>query len=1061
MAKKFSTTIKLGNKSIRKPEKPERSDKSWSFDSKSRFDNTKAQGHKSSGTFAAWKGFSDSAGKKSTNIFSRVGKSISAGRKNKGLIKIFYTFSAVFAILLFIGLLGGLAWLQAETADLPDPEKPFDNPNFSAETSVMYDRSGQELWRLFGKDNRDSLKLAKEQNIDEVIPPELKWSILAAEDITFYEHSGFDLTGILGCAFRYVQSGSAQCGGSTITQQVVKNAGLESTKQTFGRKVRELVLSLQVERVRSKDEILLTYLNLVSQGSNVYGVKTGSRFYFGKDPKDLTLAEATVIAAIPNNPSVLSPTRSIKPEIAEERLQERRDFIFKQLLRYKDKINTEVRKSRDAKATKESRQLTEDEKKDFISDESIATAKAQVLSYREPIDNIKAPHFAYFALDLLTSRPYNEGVAFTENEIKKGGYKIYTTIDLAMQDTALKVVQEQAQGKNYGKKYGARNSAMMTMVPRTGEILTMVGSKCFNNTELADCKSLDDSEGKLFDREVNILTSQQQPGSSIKPIVYYEAFRQGKIAPGSQMADIPIEIGNYKPQNSDRDFNGVSSARIMLGESRNIPAIEALLSFGPARLAELKKEIGYTVNVDPAGYGPSSALGANDVKAVEHANAFATLANGGNYVPYEAILKIEDRQGNVIFDLNDKNKPQPKQLMDEKAAFLVNDSTNPRGATGDSSPVKWKDKRDLGGKTGTSEENKDNWFIVYSPDFVTLGWSGNNDNTPMGRQSFGSTNVEPWVRNFMEKVGDSNYFKARTPFNRPGGIATGRICGKINVNGKTEDVCEGKSDYFIEGLAPPVYSTKQVVDVCVDQQDKLARDIDKVTGNSVQKEFSYMKMPAESLQKYLDNWLKSKQGGNGAPTELCNVNRSSNGDQPWAQIMSPINLGNYTGDISVNVNAFSMGDAVTKIEFYLGNTLLGQTNNSSFLGNLSIPSGTLSGTYIFTAKVFDSKGRTGSNTANINISGVNPTLTIVAPTNNSTKPLAANIDVKASYSSQLNNLVLVVTKPDNSTSEINMDEDSDSATASFPTPLVGTYKIMVKSISPNIESNITTIQVGP
>lgn len=1051
MANKFATTIKLSKVGSRKAgakKKP------------SDFATVGGGGHSGARqNFASWKGFGDKShgGSKRVNIITRIAGNKGTA-KRKQFLKFFYTGSAIFALVFVMLVLFGLAQLQQITASLPDPQTPFDNPAYKSEASVMYDRSGQELYRLFA-DNRDSIRLAEGQTFDDVVPPQLKWSLLAAEDITFYEHPGFDLTGIIACGFRYLQTRSVQCGGSTITQQVAQNLAL-GKETTFTRKIKDIILAAQMENVRTKDEILLTYFNLISQGGNVYGFKTGARYYFDKDLSQLTLAESTILASLPNNPNVLSPTRSTKPDVGKDLLKQRQEFIFGQLIKHKDKINYEVKKYYEAKAAKEGRELTEEEKKDFITEEVVEEARNQELVYREPREDIKAPHFVFFAQDLLTSRPYNNGIVFTENELKRGGYRIYTTLDYEMQKTALDVVQNVAQGNSYGKKYGARNSAMMTMMPRTGEILTMVGSKCYNDAEMANCTALDQSEGKLFDPQVNILATQQQPGSSIKPVVYYEAYRQGKLAPSSQMADIPIEIGSYDPKNSDGKFIGINSARVMLGESRNIPAISALMSYGPSRLAEVKKELGYTINVDPASYGPSSALGANDVYAFEHAAAYATFANGGSYVPYEAILKIEDRDGNVVFDLNGKDKPEAKQVLDEKAVFLTNDSTNPKGATGSSSPVKWKDNRDMSGKTGTSENNRDNWFVLYSPDFVTLGWSGNNDNTPMGRQAFGSTNVEPWVRNFMEKVGNSEYFKARTAYRRPGGIATGRICGKLEVNGSTQEVCEGNSDFYIDGLVPPVYISKQVVDVCADQQDRLARDIDKATGNAIQKEFSYMKMPADSLQPYLDKWLQSKQGGNGAPTEQCNINRSTNGDNPWAMIMSPTSGSSYTGTISVNVNAFSNGGTVNKIEFFLGSTKIGESANSSFLGNLSIPSGTISGTYEFIAKVFDTSGKSGSNAVNIKISGVNPTLSITAPGAGGSKPLGVPINVVAEYSPALANLVLVITRPDGGTDEVNMNEGASSATATFTPLTVGSYKLKVRSVSPAVESATVTINVA-
>jgi|GEM_PF-186083 len=957
---------------------------------------------------------------KSSFVIDPVGANPKKRKISKKFRKVLIGIGIGALVLLLFLILGGMYYLQSITQNLPDPDQPFKDDFTNQEASVMLDRNGKELYRLFGDANKDVIRIPDGQTFNEVISPELKWSFLAAEDINFYEHPGFDVTAIARCGARYVTGGGGSCGGSTITQQVVKLVGLKNDTQSLERKLQELILSLQLEnKVNSKDKILLLYMNIAPEGGNMYGIKTAANSYFGKELNDLTLSEAAVLAAIPNNPSLFSPTRTKNTEAATKRLDERRTYILGQMLKNKEKINADVRSSRQAKADKEGRELTDAEKEDFITEEKITVASAEELTYKDLGQEIKAGHFVFYAMSELTERSYNNGTIFTDEEIRRGGYKITTSLDLDIQNTALDVVQKKAVDV-YGKQYGSKNSAFTFLSSKTGEIIAMVGSKCYDDSELANCSQLDKDQGKSFDSKVNILTSLQQPGSSIKPLVYYEAIKEGKLSAGTVMADIPVEIGSYKPKNSDGKFSGMNSARLALATSRNIPAITSLMTVGPDKLATAKKEIGYTVNIDPSGYGPSSALGANDVLGIEHASAYATMGSGGKEIHPQPIVKIVDNAGNVVYDLYGKDKPEQKQVLDERAVFIVNDMTNPRSATGNDSPVKFRDGRDISGKTGTSEENKDNWFVGYSPDFVALGWSGNNDNTPMSNGSFGSTNAEPWVKDFLTRVQNTTYLKDKTPYSRPGGIAKGQICGKIKgADGAEQQVCEGSSDYYIEGLTPPVYSTKQLAMVCTDQPNKLAREIDMNAGFAVEKEFTYMKMPYDKFQPYLDNWLQDKQGGNGAPKDMCDVNRSTNGENAWA-IINP-NSTTYTfgaggGNIPVSVKGVAITGGVTSMTITLisvntGTAPAGFTpvnvSGGTFDGNLVAPAGIPSGQYDIKATVA-SPGGNGSSTARISITGSSAANINASPATPSIATPGANVQVKGTYTGTVNSATLTV-----------------------------------------------------
>jgi len=1063
MSAKFTTKIAVGKDATQKPN---------SSNKTTLFVNSK---HRAKPNLANNNGWSSRFGKQTVKSKLTSGEKKHKRVLSKRFLRILYTGITVLFIFLFIGILGSLAYLQQLTKSLPDPEKPFDNPAFKTESSVMYDRNGVELYRLFSQDNRDILRIPNGKTLDDVLPPQVKWAFLGAEDINFYEEPGIDLLAIGRCAFRDILHKGGTCGGSTITQQVVKLASLQDNTQTLDRKIKEIILSLQLEnKVHDKDKILLLYLNIVNEGGNTYGIKTAAKSLFNKDIKDLTLSEAITLAAIPNNPNVFSS----KTKYGQAALQVRRNEIYNNILKYKDKINSTTAQTYQKLATANNTKLTDAQKQDFVSQSFIDSSRVEAITYNPAPTSILAPHFVFFARDMLTQGNYNNGEKFTLEEINRGGYKIYTTLDYGLQKTALDVVQNIALRPNnsYISSYGNYNAGMMVLQPSSGEILAMVGSKCYDNSELPSCSQLAKTQQGKFDPQVNLMNSQLQPGSSIKPFVYLEAYEEGKLGPSSEMADVPINISGYQPKNSDGQFRGVSwggctngdlNVRCTLSNSINIPAISTLVAVGPNKLAQLKQNFGYSIYTDPTTYGPSAALGSQVVYPVEHAAAYGVLANGGNYVPYQAIQKIVDKNGTVVY----QHIPQPKKVYDEKAVYMIDDTTNPHSPlTGRESPVKWANDRDMSGKTGTSENNRTNWFVNYSPDFVTLGVAVNNDNSPLGNnEAFGSTNVEPWIGEFMKRVTPLPYFNKKTPYTRPAGIVKQQICNMLTQpDGSQANVCEGNAaDYLISGVMPPIYKSQQQAWVCSDQQDHLARDIDKQTGNAIQKTFVYQKDVASILQPSLDNWLQQHQGGNGAPTQQCTIQRSPNGTSPWAEIDSPKAGVTVTNNIGITIKAYSPTSTVTSVQFFLNNQQIGSTvtqlNNSTYSGNLPIPSNLYSGSYQLTVKVTDSSGNApGVNSVNINIVGMDPGLTITAPSGS--KSLASvPINVNASFSGTIGSLHLFVEAPGSSifSDAGAMTLGSGTASLAWTPTVVGTYNLYVQSSSPVFKSPTTSVIITP
>ncbi len=662
------------------------------------------------------------------------------------------TSTTILSILIFSAIYI-LVYLQTISQDLPSPDKPFGIKDVATE---VYDRNGKLLYRVFDDEDRDPVDL-------EEIPPLLIWSYLAAEDIKFFQHEGIDTEAIARCGLKYIEHKGITCGGSTITQQLIRKTALTDDVD-ISRKVKEILLSMKIEQIRSKEEILEMYFTIVPSGSNIYGVTRASNFYFGKEPKDLTLAQMAILASIPQNPSVLSPTKSTNPEISASLLEQRKEYVLNQLEANMNFINSQIES-----------QYGQDFPK--LDKEIITTAREEQLIYQDPSFRINAPHFVFYALDQLQRKPYNNGEPFGLENIETKGLRIYTTLDLEIQNIAEKQVRKAVD--TYGQKFGADNAGMVVLNPKTGEILAMVGSYNYFGKESpegchigANCK---------FEPKVNVVDTLQAYGSTMKPMIYYHSFMNGSITPDAPLKDSPIKIGNYTPKNYDGKFSGVNSSRYMLVQSRNIPAITLLDQIGVSNFINSLEDWGYTTMNNPAGYGVSLAVGGGEVKLIEHAQAYGVFANNGYLTKTEAIDKITDHKGNILF----KRTIDTKQVADPRGIYLVNDILNGnRGGPGYSF-----DGRDIAGKTGTSESQKETLYIAYSPEIIVAGILINNDNTPMRYGATGLTSVKPWVGEFLELTGN---MYGPTPFHLPQGV-------EIRANG----------DLFIKGISREYYDLEQ------------------------------------------------------------------------------------------------------------------------------------------------------------------------------------------------------------------------------------------------------------
>jgi membrane peptidoglycan carboxypeptidase len=623
------------------------------------------------------------------------------GEKTKWGLRILQV--AVFGILLVPII--GFATFVYYARDLPRPEK-FSEISL-AEPTKIYDRTGNVLlFEVFGEEKHTVIPLSE-------IPQSFQSAVLAIEDDQFYKHSGISLKGtaraiLINLGLR--QSQFQRPGGSTITQQLARNSFL-TTEKTIARKIRELILTIELERQYAKSEILEFYLNRIPFGSNAYGIAAGSELHFQKEPKDLTIAESAALAALIQAPTYYSPHGPNK-----NLLLARKDYALSRM-------------------TQEG----------FLTIEEMEAAKAEKLVFQDVSTTIRAPHFVLHTLDILVKK-------YGEDFIRERGLRVTTSLDWDLQQQAEVAVKEAAQTNALS---AAHNAALVALDPQTGEILTMVGSKdWFGNSYPEDCSSGKDC---LFDPKLNVATYSQgrQPGSAFKPFVYAAAFQRG-ATDKTTVVDEETNFGvwggkEYIPQNYDGKFRGKVTLREALAQSLNIPAVKVLVDLaGIEESVALAKQLGITTLGDPSFYGPALVLGGGEVRLLDIVSAYGVFAAEGKKAPPVAILTIKDAEGNLL----ESNQNSSIQILSPEIARLITNILSDNEARaplfGLTSPLHFNGY-DVAAKTGTTNSYRDAWTIGYSPSIVVGVWSGNSDNTPTARQPGVMLSAPLWHR-FMEQA---------------------------------------------------------------------------------------------------------------------------------------------------------------------------------------------------------------------------------------------------------------------------------------------------------------------
>ncbi len=556
-------------------------------------------------------------------------------------------------------------------------------------TTKLYDRNGKLLYEIYADENRTPIKLTD-------VPQIVKNATIAIEDREFYQHQGFSTRGILRALIHNLNSDSLE-GGSTITQQLVRSA-LLTPEKTWSRKIKEFLLSIWTEKLYTKNQILEMYLNQVPYGGTAWGIEAAAETYFGKNIKDLTLAEASLLAGLPAAPSLYSPF-GIHPELTKVRQEE-------VLARMVDS--------------------------GFISTDQKEETKKQSLNFRRPAIPIAAPHFVMYVKELLEQQ-------YGPRIVERGGLKVVTTIDLSLQEMAQKIVSTQIENL---RPLNVGNGAVLITNPQNGEILSMVGGANF----------FDQRSGN-----VNVTTSLRQPGSSIKVVNYAKALSFGFTA-ASILDDSPITYKmagapSYTPINYDGKYHGKIPLRIALASSYNIPAVKVLASIGIKSMIEQGKLMGITSWNDEDRFGLSLTLGGGEVTMLDMAKVYGTLASGGIRRNLTPIISIVNYRGEQLPNPLIKNEIQ---AVPASIAFILtsilSDNSARTPAFGQNSALNIAGKT-VAVKTGTSDNKRDNWTIGFTSDYAVVVWVGNNDNSPMDPQlTSGITGAAPIWNEVMRSL---------------------------------------------------------------------------------------------------------------------------------------------------------------------------------------------------------------------------------------------------------------------------------------------------------------------
>ena len=671
--------------------------------------------------------------------------------------------------------------------DLPSPKRLSTNP--PPMSTKIYDKNMVLLYKIYSEQNRTNILISE-------VPRSVILATLAIEDNEFYQHPGFSIKGILRAAITNFTQGTLY-GGSTITQQLVKNT-LLTPEKSLRRKIKELILSVEVELTYSKNEILEMYLNTSPYGGPVYGIKEASNYYFNKNASELNLAEAAFLAGIPKSPNNFSPFIG-----SFDSSLERQKKVLNLMLENK-----------------------------YIENDEYQKALSEKLEFSNGKTNILAPHFVMYVKALLENK-------LGENAVSNQGFEVVTTLDIGIQKMAESVVSQEISKLT---KYKVTNAGVLVVDPKNGDILAMVGSN-----DYFDVKN---------DGNVNTVFSPRPPGSSIKVVNYAYALENGYTL-SSMVDDSPVVYRakgapDYAPVNYDRTFKGPMSLRSALAQSRNVPAVKILYSYGVKNMINMGENLGITTWNNPKNYGLSITLGGANTTLFDLAKVYSVFADYGIKKDLNPILSIQNYNGvkiannscfdqffksdieilptvphskkNKVVDLltnslvnlsyasfsanqdqNEESKKtcQKKQVLDPRVAFLITNVLSDNYARsptfGLNSQLNINNHSEVAVKTGTSNSMRDNIAMGYNQDYLVAVWVGNNDNSPMSNIASGITGATPIFNKIMTNLLKD---KVSVDWTIPSGLSKKSVCFYSKKPDSDEVVVKKYEEWFLDETTP-------------------------------------------------------------------------------------------------------------------------------------------------------------------------------------------------------------------------------------------------------------------
>ena len=838
----------------------------------------------------------------------------------RGVFRVIFKLLMIFIIFGFLGI----AALFAYTAkDLPDPTNV--NNRFIIESTKIYDRTGTHLlYEVHGEEKRTLIDFKD-------IPESVRAATLSLEDQDFYHHFGIQPKAILRAALKDFITFDTTQGASTITQQFVKNS-LLTNERTFDRKIKEVILSLEIEAKFQKDEILGMYLNEIPYGSSAYGIEAAAQTFFGKSAKELTLDEAALLASLPRGTAYYSPYGS-----HTNALVTRKDYALKQMARLG--------------------YITDDQASDAIAIDTLQKIKPQK-------NIIAAPHFVMYVKDYLENK-------YGDQAIEQNGLKVITTLDWDKQIAAEEAVKVNAD-KN--KRWKAANAALVAIDPKTGQILSLVGSKdYFGASEPAGCIT---GKNCTFEPNFNVATADRQPGSSFKPYVYLTAFTKGYL-PETMLYDTQTQFEtaegkSYEPNNYDGKFHGPLPMMKALGGSLNIPAVKTLYLVGVQNAITLAKGLGISGLNHPDQLGLSLVLGGGEVKLLDHVNAYATLATGGVRHDKTAILRVEDSKGTILEEYKDT---PGERVVDEKYVAMLDsvmsNNENRAWVFGENSPLAFKDRL-VAAKTGTTNEFRDGWTIGYTPSLAVGVWAGNNDNGPMVTGADGVNVAAPIWRAFFDKALINTATEEFPKYNPDDEIGDGdnktnkpMLAGKLEqkenlkvcqIPGDKGNYCKANKYCPSKDVDKKDFISPHDILYYVNREDPRGPIPDKPDRDPQYKNW----------EKGVKDYYSDKKGVivDEPPTDECQAS-DFKGNQPSIHFTASGSYSSQTITLSASVDAPYGVDSVTYSTS--GNTI-GSSSSKPYNVDYTVPADKNGSDISITVKVTDDNGNTSSDSGTIHVS---------------------------------------------------------------------------------------------